>query len=34
VAKQVGDVAEIRVQVADVEQGLGGTLAGAYDFDA
>src|SRR3954465_14483630 len=32
--KQVRNVAEIGVDVADVEQGLGGTLAGADDLDA
>src|SRR5215213_9917738 len=32
--KQIRDVGQVRVGVADVEEGLGGALGRAYDFDA
>src|ERR671910_859730 len=32
--KQIWNVGEIRVRVAVVEEGLGGTLGRAYDLDA
>src|SRR4028119_268944 len=32
--KQVRYVAKIRVQVGNIQEGLGGTLAGAHDFNA
>src|ERR671921_1670759 len=33
-AKQLGDICEVGVGVADVEEGLGGALGRAYDLDA
>src|SRR5215212_11953410 len=32
--KQIRDVGQVRVGVADVEKGLGGALGRAYDLDA
>src|SRR5215213_7752893 len=32
--KQIRDVGQVRVGVADIEEGLGGALGRAYDLDA